>query len=157
MPPRGSCFQTADFHSKIIELRLRAASAPPPGRIPLSRQVIDRAGTGHKQVRVDAGIHAVVATTSAIQDGVAAEFAAAFYAELATRSLREAYETAMQAVQLRSGDDPRSVIRDVEGVGDTEPPPWPGSSIAPQVRGLDAGIGASAPVSPRKQYRAPAG
>src|SRR5215468_884593 len=69
----------------------------------------------------DAGIHAVVATTSAIQDGVAAEFAAAFYAELATRSLREAYETAVQAVRLRSGDNPQSVTRDVRdegGVGD---------------------------------------
>lgn len=76
----------------------------------------------------DAGIHAVVATTSSIQDGVAAEFAAAFYAELATRSLREAYETAVQAVRLRSGDDPRSVTRDIRDVGDvdgTEPPPWP--------------------------------
>jgi len=76
----------------------------------------------------DAGIHAVVATTSAIQDAVAAEFAAAFYAELATRSLREAYETAVQAVRLRSGGDPRSVMRDVRDVGgvdDSEPPLWP--------------------------------
>lgn len=76
----------------------------------------------------DAGIHAVVATTAAIQDRVAAEFAAAFYAELATRSLRDAYETAVLAVRLRSGDDPRSVTRDsrdVGGVDDTEPPTWP--------------------------------
>jgi CHAT domain len=44
------------------------------------------------QVRLlrEAGVKAVVATTRAIQDEVAAEFATAFYTELASRSLREA-------------------------------------------------------------------
>jgi hypothetical protein len=76
----------------------------------------------------EAGVHAVVATTSTIQDAVAAEFAAAFYAELATRSLREAYETAVQAVRLRSGDDPRAVTResrDAVPVDGGEAPQWP--------------------------------
>jgi hypothetical protein len=74
----------------------------------------------------EAGVHAVVATTCAIQDGVAAEFATAFYAELATRSLRDAYETAEQAVRMRAGDDPRSVVRDIgEVAGDAGAATWP--------------------------------
>src|SRR5882672_2687140 len=56
-----------------------------------------------------AGIKAVVATTRAIQDGVAAEFARTFYAELAARPLRDAFDTAVQAIRLRWGDDPRAV------------------------------------------------
>ena len=47
-----------------------------------------------------AGVKAVVATTSAIQDTVAAEFAAAFYAELTSRSLRDAFDTAVRALRL---------------------------------------------------------
>src|SRR5690242_9054188 len=46
----------------------------------------------------DAGVKAVVATTSAIRDDVAAEFAAAFYAVLAARSLREAFDSAVAMI-----------------------------------------------------------
>ena len=73
-----------------------------------------------------AGIKAVVATTSAIMDTVAAEFAKAFYAELATRPLRDAFDTAVQAVRLRWGDEPRTVTRDVVSEDEAlEPPRWP--------------------------------
>lgn len=72
----------------------------------------------------EAGIKAVVATTSAIQDAVAAEFAKTFYAELAARSLRDAFDTAVQAIRLRWGDDPRSVTRDV-AMHEAMPPGWP--------------------------------
>lgn len=72
-----------------------------------------------------AGVKAVVATTSAIQDTIAAEFATAFYAELTTRSLRDAFETAVQAIRLRWGDDPRAVLRDVESHEEPETDRWP--------------------------------
>lgn len=72
-----------------------------------------------------AGVKAVVATTSAIQDTIAAEFATAFYAELTTRSLRDAFDTAEQAIRLRWGDDPRAVTRDVEPDADPETRQWP--------------------------------
>src|SRR5262249_38487056 len=77
-----------------------------------------------RQLR-EAGVKAVVATTRAIQDGVAAEFARTFYAELAARPLRDAFETAVHAVQLRWGDDPRSVTRDVAWNDQAETPGWP--------------------------------
>jgi len=51
-----------------------------------------------RQVR-QAGVKAVVATTAAIHDEVAAEFAKAFYAELAARSLRDVF-------RHRGADDP---------------------------------------------------
>lgn len=76
-----------------------------------------------RQMRA-AGIKAVVATTRAIQDEVAAAFAAAFYAELATRSLRDAFDTAVQVVQLRWGDSRRSVTRDLDPHEDGDPG-WP--------------------------------
>ena len=72
-----------------------------------------------------AGVKAVVATTAAIQDTVAAEFATAFYAELATRTLRDAFETAEQAVRTRWGDNPRAVTRDVLPPDELETPRWP--------------------------------
>jgi len=65
-----------------------------------------------RQLRA-AGVKAVVATTSAIDDKVAAGFATAFYSEMAARSLRDAFDTAVQAMQLRWGGDPQSVTRDV--------------------------------------------
>lgn len=74
------------------------------------------------------GVPAVISTTAEIQDTVAAEFAAEFYAELATRSLREAYETAAHAVRLRSGNNPRSITRAARDVGagdEAAAPPWP--------------------------------
>lgn len=73
----------------------------------------------------EAGVKAVVATTHAIQDEVAAEFARAFYAELATRSLREAFAAATHVVQARWGDAPGSLTRDVATEHDAEAPPWP--------------------------------
>ncbi|HEX3475848.1 MAG TPA: CHAT domain-containing protein [Kofleriaceae bacterium] len=72
-----------------------------------------------------AGIRAVVATTRAIQDAVAAEFARTFYAELAARPMRDAFETAVQAIRVRWGDDPRAVTRDVGTPEDAGPPGWP--------------------------------
>jgi len=83
-----------------------------------------------RQLR-QAGVKAVVATTSAIQDKVAAEFAKAFYAELAARSLRDAFDTAVQTIRMSLGDNPRAVTRDVAVTRhvvphDTpEPPAWP--------------------------------
>jgi hypothetical protein len=73
----------------------------------------------------DAGVKAVVATTWAIEDTVAAEFAKTFYAELTARSLRDAFDTAVHAVQLRWGDDPRAVIRDVATPDEHDTPRWP--------------------------------
>ena len=49
-----------------------------------------------------------MATTSAIQDNVAAEFAKAFYAELTARSLRDAFDTAVQTIRVSRGDHPRA-------------------------------------------------
>jgi hypothetical protein len=72
-----------------------------------------------------AGIKAVVATTQAIQDAVAAEFAEAFYAELAVRPLRSAFDTAVHALQMRCGDDPRAVTRDVVPHNEPHAPSWP--------------------------------
>jgi CHAT domain len=73
----------------------------------------------------DAGVKAVVATTHAIQDAVAAEFAAAFYAELAVRPLRGAFDAAVQALRTRCGDDPRAVLRDVVRHDSSHEPSWP--------------------------------
>ena len=67
----------------------------------------------------------MVATTRAIQDSVAAEFAKTFYAELAARPLREAFDTAVQAIRLRRGGDPRSVTRDLAVPEEAEAPRWP--------------------------------
>lgn len=79
------------------------------------------------QVRAlrSAGVKAVVATTTEIQDAVAAELARAFYAELASRPLREAFETAQHVVRVRRGDDPRAVTRDADHSEELGPPPWP--------------------------------
>lgn len=73
----------------------------------------------------EAGIKAAVATTWAIVDSIAAEFAGAFYAELAVRPLRDAFDTAVQAVRMRWGDDPRAITRDVALHSSTEAPRWP--------------------------------
>lgn len=59
------------------------------------------------------GVKAVIATTAAVRDDVAAELARAFYAELIHRPLREAFETALEAVRLQHGDDPNASRRDV--------------------------------------------
>lgn len=72
-----------------------------------------------------AGVKAVVATTHAIQDAVAAEFAETFYAELAVRPLRAAFDAAVSALQTRWGDDPRAVTRDVGEHGEPHTPSWP--------------------------------
>jgi hypothetical protein len=72
-----------------------------------------------------AGVKAVVATTVEIEDRVAAELAAAFYAELATRTLRDAFETAEYVVRTRWGDDPQAVTRDVEPHNERGAPQWP--------------------------------
>jgi len=77
-----------------------------------------------KQLRA-AGVKAVVATTRDINDKVAAEFAKQFYTELATRPLRSAFDTAVHALQTRSGDDPRAVTRNVVPYDESTPPSWP--------------------------------
>lgn len=73
----------------------------------------------------EVGVKAVVATTAAIQDGIAAQFAAAFYTELVVRSLREAFEAAERTIRLRYGNDPRDVRRDADKPEVIEPPGWP--------------------------------
>jgi hypothetical protein len=72
-----------------------------------------------------AGVKAVVATTASIDDAVAAEFATAFYAELATHPLREAFDAAVHSVRMRWGDDPRAVTRDVQPLDDGGQRGWP--------------------------------
>lgn len=78
-----------------------------------------------------AGVKAVVATTRAIQDAVASEFARAFYAELAVRPLQSAFDTAVHAVQTHWGDDPCAITREVVSAGDEttaaseQTPTWP--------------------------------
>lgn len=72
-----------------------------------------------------AGVKAVVATTHAIQDMVAAEFAQAFYAELAVRSLQSAFDAAVHAVQTRRGDGPGAVTRDVAAANEQKTSAWP--------------------------------
>ncbi len=73
----------------------------------------------------EVGVKAVVATTSSIKDGLAAEFATAFYAELATRPLQAAFATAVAALRARVGDDPRAATRDVGRPEGGSEPPWP--------------------------------
>lgn len=65
-----------------------------------------------RQLR-QAGVKAVVATTADIEDRAAAQFAAAFYKELATSSLQTAFDRAGAAVLLRHGDHPDAIFRDV--------------------------------------------
>jgi CHAT domain-containing protein len=76
-----------------------------------------------------AGVRAVVGTTQLIKDSVAAEFAAAFYAELATRSLREAFNAAVSLVRRLPGDkgprNVRDVTRDVVPQDKPREPSWP--------------------------------
>lgn len=72
-----------------------------------------------------AGVKAVVATTHAIEDAVAAEFAEALYAELAVRPLRAAFDAAVSALQVRWGDDPRAATRDVVVHDEPHTPSWP--------------------------------
>ncbi|TMQ28184.1 MAG: CHAT domain-containing protein [Deltaproteobacteria bacterium] len=72
-----------------------------------------------------AGVKAVVATTHAIQDAVAAELAEAFYVELAVRPLRSAFDPAVHALQMRWGDDPRAVTRDVAPHDEPHTASWP--------------------------------
>jgi len=73
-----------------------------------------------------AGVKAVVATTSAIEDAVAAAFAKAFYAELVTRSLADAFDAAVHEVRARWGDDPRAVTRELaRDERPHAPPTWP--------------------------------
>jgi len=77
-----------------------------------------------RQLR-DAGVKAVVAATQDIDDTLAAEFAEAFYAELATRPLRAAYEAAVHAAQTRWGTNPGTIKRDVVGHRTSSTPTWP--------------------------------
>lgn len=76
-----------------------------------------------------AGIKAVVATTSEIEDKVAAAFAEAFYRELATRPLKAAFESAVRAVRLRWSHDPSAIFRNVARQSHAAAPdaerPWP--------------------------------
>jgi CHAT domain len=74
------------------------------------------------------GIKAVVATTQAIADEVAAEFAKAFYAEFTVRPLRSAFDTAVHTLRARWGDDPRAVTRDLcpsDPHAPSQTPSWP--------------------------------
>lgn len=66
-----------------------------------------------------AGIKAVVATSRAVEDDVAAEFARQFYVELAQRPLRNAFETAKAAVRAIGCERSRELVVE-EGKGREE-------------------------------------
>jgi hypothetical protein len=74
----------------------------------------------------EAGVKAVVATMQDIDDGDAAAFAEAFYAELATRPLHSAYEAAAYAVQAAPRASSGTIPRDVAGPSEQSTPgcPW---------------------------------
>ena len=64
---------------------------------------------------LEAGVSAVIATARAIDDGVAREFAAAFYTELASGApLRAAYEAARGRVLAARGDAPKAYYKSRE-------------------------------------------
>ena len=67
---------------------------------------------GQVQGLLDAGVPAVVATSQAIDDGVATEFSSRFYKALASGTpVRTAYAEAQGAVQTRRGDLARGTYR----------------------------------------------
>jgi len=67
---------------------------------------------GQVQGLLDAGVPAVIATSEAIDDGVATEFSARFYKALAAgASVRTAYTEAQGAVQTRQGEQTRGTYR----------------------------------------------
>lgn len=67
---------------------------------------------GQVQGLLDAGVPAVVATSQAIDDGVATEFSSRFYKALASGTpVRTAYAEAQGAVQVRRGDLARGAYR----------------------------------------------
>ena len=64
---------------------------------------------------LEAGVSAVIATARAIDDGMAREFAAAFYTELASGApLRAAYEAARGRVLAARGDAPKAYYQSRE-------------------------------------------
>src|SRR5271157_3467248 len=71
---------------------------------------------------LDAGVSAVIATARAIDDGVAREFAAAFYTELAAGlPLRAAYEASRGRVLAAKGDAPKTYYQSRDlGVSTTD-------------------------------------
>ena len=67
---------------------------------------------GQVQGLLDAGVPAVIATSEAIDDAVATEFAGRFYQALASgASVRTAYTEAQGAVQARRGEQARGTYR----------------------------------------------
>ena len=67
---------------------------------------------------LEAGVSAVIATARAIDDGMAREFAAAFYTELASGApLRAAYEAARGRVLAARGDAPKAYYQ-IRELGD---------------------------------------
>jgi tetratricopeptide (TPR) repeat protein len=67
---------------------------------------------GQVQGLLDAGVPAVIATSQAIDDGVATEFSSRFYKALASGTpVRTAYAEAQGAVQMRRGDLARGTYR----------------------------------------------
>lgn len=56
------------------------------------------------------GVKAVVATSSAIMDDVAADFAAKLYAGLATKPLKAAFREAESLLRGKKGEDPRAFV-----------------------------------------------
>ncbi len=67
---------------------------------------------GQARALLDAGVAAVIATSQAIDDEVASEFAARFYKSLAAgAALRTAFNEAEAAVRARRGDEPRAAYR----------------------------------------------
>jgi tetratricopeptide (TPR) repeat protein len=67
---------------------------------------------GQVQGLLDAGVPAVIATSEAIDDGVATEFSARFYKALASgATIRTAYSEAQGAVQTRQGETVRGAYR----------------------------------------------
>lgn len=67
---------------------------------------------GQVQGLLDAGVPAVIATSEAIDDGVATELSARFYKALASgAAVRTAYAEARGAVQIRQGEQARKTYR----------------------------------------------
>lgn len=92
-----------------------------------------------------AGVKAVIATSRAIMDDVAAELATQLYKGLVTRPLKVAFEEASAAVRTKRGESPRELVQ--EDLWDEEE--W--DEALPWVLSCDAGLDAWMLV-PRPKY-----
>jgi hypothetical protein len=92
----------------------------------LALVVLNGCCTGAQVTRLRAaGVGAVVATTRAIMDDVAADFATHFYAELVTEPLKVAFERASAAVRTKRGENPRELVNETIWNVEEWDGPWP--------------------------------